>query len=35
MVTACGEVASMALMPLLSYQSILAAAGARPEPFSA
>ena len=34
-VTACAEVLSIAAMPCCSYQSIVAAAGARPEPLSA
>ena len=34
-VTVCGEVFSSALMPRPSNQSIVAAAGARPEPLSA
>ncbi len=33
--TLCGEVVSIAAMPCCSYQSIVAAAGAWPEPFSA
>ena len=35
MVTLCADVFSSAEMPACSYQSMVAAAGARPEPFSA